>query len=117
MDGVVGEMNINDYADWTDQVWKGNPLEETTQRDIAIAALGLTGEAGEVVEYFKKHIRDGKVILGNEDLALELGDVLFYWARLCRVAGFTPSEVIERNVEKLTQRYGTKRVLTLLGAT
>lgn len=98
-------MNIDQYADWTDDVWKGNPFEETTERDIAIAALGLTGEAGEVVEYFKKHLRDGKDIAYNNDLAHELGDVLFYWVRLCRVAGFDPSDIMEANVHKLCNRF------------
>jgi NTP pyrophosphatase (non-canonical NTP hydrolase) len=104
-------MTLDEYTDWTDKVWKGEPFASTTDRDIAIAALGLTGEAGEVVEFFKKHLRDRKVIHRNEDLKLELGDMFFYWTRLVRIAGFTPDEVIAANVAKLTQRYGDRRIL------
>jgi NTP pyrophosphatase (non-canonical NTP hydrolase) len=76
---------------------------------MAITALGFTGEAGEVVEFFKKHLRDGKEIHRNEELALELGDAIFYWARLCMYVGFTPEEVLQMNKDKLNARYAELR--------
>lgn len=99
-------MTLNEYGTFTDIVWKsGVTAEEMSDVDTAITALGLTGEAGEVVEYFKKYLRDGKQIEGNTALAYELGDVLFYWVRLCRRAGFTPEEVMAMNASKLTDRH------------
>ena len=74
------------------------------ESDISIPALGLTGEAGEVVEFFKKHIRDGASIARNEALALEFGDVLHYWCRLVYLAGYTPAEIMELNERKLAAR-------------
>lgn len=97
------------FADWTDLVWKsGVHAEYMDDRDVAIVALGLTGEAGEVVEYVKKYLRDGKnpregdhkVEFGNE-----LGDMLFYWTRLVRWAGYNPNEIIQMNIEKLNARH------------
>lgn len=76
--------------------------------DIAIPALGLAGEAGEVVEHYKKHIRDGAPIFRKHSLALELGDVLHYWCRLVYLAGFTPSEIMELNEAKIAARRAAK---------
>lgn len=49
---------------------------------VTYPAHGLTGEAGEVVDKFKKQIRDNNV--SDIDIALELGDVLWYIAISCR---------------------------------
>ena len=69
--------------------------------------LGLTGEAGEVADKFKKIIRDKDGMLLDDDrLAIikELGDVLWYVASIARYLDVPMSEVAERNVEKLEDR-------------
>jgi NTP pyrophosphatase (non-canonical NTP hydrolase) len=68
------------------------------------AALGIAGEAGEIVEHIKKERFHGKE-LSREDLKLELGDLLYYVATLARIEGFTLSEVAAANVAKLRARY------------
>jgi len=65
-------------------------------------ALGLNGEAGEVAEKVKKHIRDGKEL--DEDFAKELGDVLWYLTRLVDELDAEMSEVAEANLDKLFDR-------------
>lgn len=65
-------------------------------------ALGLAGENGEVLEHIKKAIRDNH--LDRDELKKELGDAVFYWARLCIFFGFEPSEVLSANKEKLESR-------------
>ncbi len=98
-------MDINRYADFTNDVWKdpmylkmGNlPVEP------AILGLGLVGEAGEVVEKIKKMYHYNQPT-DLESMKKELGDVVFYWARLCRWYGFDPSEVLDANVLKLEDR-------------
>jgi len=65
-------------------------------------ALGLNGEAGEVAEKVKKHIRDGKEL--DEDFAKELGDVPWYLTRLVDELDADMSEVAEANLDKLFDR-------------
>jgi len=65
-------------------------------------ALGLNGEAGEVAEKVKKHIRDGKEL--DEDFAKELGDVLWYLTRLVDELDADMSEEAEANLDKLFDR-------------
>ncbi len=69
--------------------------------------LGLTGEAGEVADKFKKIVRDknGAMSDGDKDaIVKELGDVLWYVGSIARYLDVPLSEVAERNVEKLEDR-------------
>lgn len=74
---------------------------------LTYLALGLNGEAGEVADKIKKVIRDDNSILTGEvfqDLVKEIGDVLWYVARLADELGFDLSEVAQENVNKLRGR-------------
>jgi NTP pyrophosphatase (non-canonical NTP hydrolase) len=99
--GSVRLTDIDEYARWTESFWfSGHNRPE--KESIAIMGLGLAGEAGEVVEHLKKFIRDDN--LAREELKKELGDSIYYWARICKQFGFEPSEVMRANVEKLISR-------------
>lgn len=75
-----------------------------TRDGWAMAAMGLAGEAGEVVELLKKHMFHGHP-LDRYRLTKELGDVLWYAAVLSEMAGVKLSEVAAANVVKLRARY------------
>lgn len=69
--------------------------------------LGLTGEAGEVADKFKKIIRDKAGIVSNEDkfeVVKELGDVLWYVTTIAHLLGYSLEDVARKNNEKLAAR-------------
>jgi len=47
----------------------------------------------------KKFLRDG--VWSPERVADELGDVAYYWARLCLAAGYQPSDILQMSVQKI----------------
>jgi NTP pyrophosphatase (non-canonical NTP hydrolase) len=94
--------DIDEFGRFTESIWFGGKDGELDIRQISIMALGLTGETGEVAELLKKLLRDGKLDL--EHLRKELGDVAYYWARICLAFGFKPSEVLGVNRAKLLDR-------------
>lgn len=73
--------------------------------NLAHAALGIAGEAGEVVDIIKKHYAYDKP-LQLEEVVKELGDLLFYIQALMNELGIEKELVIINNMAKLTQRYG-----------
>ena len=70
--------------------------------ELYYLALGLTSEAGEVAGKVKKMIRDGKY--DTAGMVHEIGDVLWYCARLSDALGFTMEDVMRVNYAKLMKR-------------
>ncbi|MCL2677366.1 MAG: nucleoside triphosphate pyrophosphohydrolase family protein [Streptococcaceae bacterium] len=69
--------------------------------------LGLSGEAGEVSDKVKKLIRDkdGRLTsTDKENIAKELGDVLWYVATTARYIGIDLENIAKNNIEKLEDR-------------
>lgn len=71
---------------------------------ISMAAMGLAGEAGEVVDYLKKTLHHGHP-LDREKVKKELGDVLWYVAETASALGLDLDDVATTNVDKLRKRY------------
>ena len=96
---------FENYTDWVE----AKILTEGHER-LVENTLGLVGEAGEVAEKIKKLIRDSSRFTA-EDIAKELGDVVFYVTALGSIYGFTLTEVIDLNIAKLDgrQQRGTLR--------
>lgn len=70
-------------------------------------ALGLAGESGEVVDKLKKVARNHNGEFSDEakqEIARELGDVLWYVSQLCEQLGLSLAEVAETNRAKLEDR-------------
>lgn len=97
-------MSLNDYQR---EALRTAPSPEQcllqTER-LAVLALGVAGEAGEVADIIKKVVGHGHP-LDREKLNKELGDVLWYVAVLALELGFTLDEVASRNIAKLRARY------------
>lgn len=69
----------------------------------AYTILGLASEAGEVAGKAKKILRgDGTVT--KDDIAAELGDVLWYVAMTADAFGLSLKDIGGRNIRKLNER-------------
>lgn len=94
-------MDMNDYQEkaWTFAQYPCryiNPEYPT---------LGLTGEAGEIANKVKKLQRDGVQMSElKDDIAAELGDVLWYAAALATEFGLSLDVIAQSNLLKLESR-------------
>ncbi|MDT3497607.1 nucleoside triphosphate pyrophosphohydrolase family protein [Bacillus toyonensis] len=106
----IGELN--DYQEATLRTWNTN---NDFGGRVLNAALGLTGEAGEVADIVKKAIFHGHGFdpahcPGEEGgnthkIALELGDILYYISIMSHEMGYTLEDIAQMNISKLATRY------------
>ncbi|PEM30207.1 nucleoside triphosphate pyrophosphohydrolase family protein [Bacillus wiedmannii] len=108
---------LNDYQEKALRTWNG---DNSTEFRLQNVALGLAGEAGEVADAVKKAIHHGhgfsrvklegkvewkrKPVYINE-LAKELGDIMYYVSVGAHELGYTLQEIAEININKLAKRY------------
>ena len=76
--------------------------------NIMHAAMGIAGEAGEVIDIVKKVYAYGKPLLTN-DLVEEAGDLVWYLNLLFKCLDTTWEEVFDLNIKKLEARYPALR--------
>ena len=105
------EGSATAYQRWTDETAIGGYPEAGTGSRMAInyAVIGLNDEAGEVAGKWKKLLRGDDV---NDEarqariaaLQDEVGDVLWYAARIAEETGTTLDELMQRNRAKLMDR-------------
>ena len=71
---------------------------------ILNAAMGMNGEAGEVIDHLKKaHFQGG--ILDRTKLIRETGDLLWYCALMAEALDVSLAEIAQINIAKLRARY------------
>lgn len=107
---TVTKMTPDSYLEMTARTCKQFPhgMRLTQeQSDLLHAILGLSGEAGELVDGFKKHLIYGKM-LDENNLIEEAGDILWYMALLFRAINVDFAEVMQKNIDKLMIRYPDK---------
>ena len=113
-------MTPKDFDDFVEGCWMGGvqPLKD----QIAVTALGLSGESAEVMEKVLsaasetltagKHAERIKKVTRGDDpkphhnvgVAYELGDILFYVSNQARLHGFSLSDIMDFNEQKLSGR-------------
>lgn len=72
--------------------------------DLLHMAVGISGEAGELLDCIKKHVIYNKP-LDRENAIEELGDIMFYLEGLMQNLQVSGVECIEANIKKLGVRY------------
>lgn len=72
--------------------------------DLLHMAVGVAGEAGELLDAVKKATIYNKP-LDHKNMIEELGDLEFYMSRVRQLIGVSRDQVLEHNYEKLSRRY------------
>ena len=98
-------VESKDYVALLDRLWL---LEDKANLPrLLTAVIGMQSETGEFAEIVKKCIFQGKEL--NDDvkfhLMRELGDIIWYWSQGVMSLGYSPTEVIQENINKLEKRY------------
>lgn len=103
-------MDNKTYQDWAltkerkgyDKVAERINTGSTGQ--LLHGTLGISGEAGELLDAVKKHVMYGKE-LDRANVLEELSDILWYCAITLESVGSNFSEVMQLNHDKLEKRY------------
>lgn len=108
--------SIVDYQAWTIQTAVYPEAGEKTDFELNYLVMGFVGETGELANKLKKLLRKGIVIPGNDKNPLtfddeqqkalidEMGDVLWYLARLCETLDIDLVDLAVENRMKLEKR-------------
>jgi NTP pyrophosphatase (non-canonical NTP hydrolase) len=99
-----------DYSDFVKKLAKDGEViaQELTGNDAHILhmAIGVSGEAGELLDAIKRPTIYRKDI-DLENVIEELGDLEFYMEGLRQGLNITREETIEANKKKLSKRYSS----------
>lgn len=107
------DFNPNDYLSFV--LPRAKPAEalvslvssDPERAHLLHMAVGVAGEAGELLDALKKHCIYGKP-LDIKNVVEELGDLEFYITHLRASLGLTRSAILRANMAKLSQRYATR---------
>lgn len=97
-------MDLNDFQR------EANRTDQRPGRDdegaLLFPVIGLSSEIGSLVRHVKKRLRDEDAYeLFSDEMADELGDVLWYVANLSEKLGFELDDIAERNLRKIRGRW------------
>lgn len=98
-------MEFDEYQNKTEEtaIYPDGERIEGVPVSVLYTSLGLAGESGEIAEKIKKAIREDEENYLDQ-VEDELGDVLWYLARLADELDVDLSEVAEGNLDKLFDR-------------
>ena len=103
---AVTSAESKDFASFTDRLAELDRQGINIER-LLTGAVGLSAEAGELMEIVKKLIFQGKPV--NDEtifhMKRELGDVMWYVMQVLMALDTPIEEIVAMNVEKLEKRY------------
>lgn len=101
------DLSFTEYQLATENTATYPEAGEGTIAGVVYTTLGLAGEAGEIPNKVKKILRDnGGVITAEvvDAVGKEIGDVLWYAARLADELGLSLEQIAAGNLAKLASR-------------
>ncbi len=99
-------MNLNEYQQEAIKT-DSSANEDVVSAQFFSIILGFGGEAGEVMEKFKKiywHKNGAWDETDKQSISKELGDMLWYVATLAHHVGYSLEEIGKQNLEKIQSR-------------
>lgn len=107
--GNGGKVCEEEYANMVRVLAKdGNLIAEEMdgkRAHLVHMVLGISGEAGELLDPVKKHVIYNRQI-DHENVIEELGDIEFYMEGIRQALGISRDETLRANQKKLAKRYG-----------
>jgi NTP pyrophosphatase (non-canonical NTP hydrolase) len=101
-------MKIEQYKELSERTLSKNfHMEDQSKKDMLHAAIGLSTEANEILDHFKKVVFYGKEI-DPVNLSEEIGDLMWYIAIFLRELDLDFESILDTNIKKLYARYGEK---------
>lgn len=97
-------FSLKNYQDWTETTAAYPKAKTGEVEELMYLSLGLVGEAGEVANKVKKLFRDIDNPEKRTELGKELGDVMWYMARLAGTLDMNLEELLQQNQDKLESR-------------
>ncbi len=95
---LTKDRSVAAYKELADRLQVLNTLR------LLHGAIGICGEAGELMDAVKKHIMYGKE-LDKNNIKEELGDLCWYMSLVMESVGTNWEEVMKMNHDKLEKRY------------
>jgi len=94
------------FRDYQNQASRTDRASGESLESIMVPLLGLAGEAGSLLSEYKKWLREGdRYKPFTDQVAEEIGDILWYLANIAGKAGLDLQEIAEENLAKLHDRW------------
>src|SRR5262249_43469004 len=94
------------FREYQKQAILTNRVQGNDLQSIVVPLLGLAGEAGSLLSEYKKWMREGdRYRPFTDQVAEELGDILWYLANIADKVGLDLQEIAEENLAKIADRF------------
>ena len=95
-------MEFNEYQEATRRT---DNSKLPFNQHAAMLIMGISGEAGEIVDIWKKHLFHGHEAPDLEKIMEETSDLIWYIARLLDLCEISMGDAAQFNIDKLMERY------------
>lgn len=96
-----------EYKEYAESVRRTMAILPKIEEDNLHMVLGISTEAGELLDVFKKNLAYKKDI-DWVNVREEIGDLMWYISNFCTINNLDFGDILLKNVEKLKVRYPDK---------